>query len=164
MTTAGPRIDTDGVDTPGITIRAGNLGDVDVLEPLWVAVHHRHAEAMPELAPYVSDAETWEARSALYRRLLARPDTTLLLAEHQGDLVGYGLAYVLDVDEDWVRDAWATGRPIGEIESLSVRPAYRGHGIGTLLLERLEQALAEQGVHGPRHRAAARQRRRLAPL
>jgi ribosomal protein S18 acetylase RimI-like enzyme len=129
-----------------VTIRTGSLADVDALERLWVAVHHRHAEAMPELGPYVSDAETWAARSALYRRLLARPGTTLLLAERDGELVAYGLAYILDPDEDWVRDTWATGARIGEIESLSVRPADRGQGLGTLLLERLERALADQGV------------------
>jgi hypothetical protein len=40
-------------------------------------VHHQHAETMPELAPYVSDAETWAIRRQLYEELLAKPDTVL---------------------------------------------------------------------------------------
>ncbi|HYU04736.1 MAG TPA: hypothetical protein VEL02_12905, partial [Jatrophihabitantaceae bacterium] len=63
------------------TLRRGTRADVPLLEPLWVSVHHRHAEAMPELAPYVSDAQTWAVRGALYAELLAEPDTVLLLAE-----------------------------------------------------------------------------------
>jgi ribosomal protein S18 acetylase RimI-like enzyme len=31
----------------------GSGVDIPALEPLWVAVHHRHAESMPELGPYV---------------------------------------------------------------------------------------------------------------
>jgi hypothetical protein len=43
-------------------------------------VHHAHAASMPELAPYVSDAETWSERRALYVSLFDKPDTLLLLA------------------------------------------------------------------------------------
>ena len=42
-----------------LSIVKGSTEDIDSLEPLWVAVHHAHAASMPELAPYVSDAETW---------------------------------------------------------------------------------------------------------
>ena len=61
-------------------------------------------------------------------------------------LVGYGLAHVMPTGETWVPDTWVTGARIGEIESLAVLPAHRGHGLGTELLERLERALREQGV------------------
>jgi hypothetical protein len=45
-------------------LRRGSAADLASLEPLWVSVHRRHAEAMPELAPYVDDQQTWAARSA----------------------------------------------------------------------------------------------------
>jgi hypothetical protein len=51
-------------------------------------VHRQHAAAMPELAPYVDDRETWDARRVLYAELLAKPDTTLLLAVVDRALVG----------------------------------------------------------------------------
>ena len=100
-------------------VRTGSLADLDVVGPLWVAVHHRHAETMPQLAPYVSDDETWRVRRELYEQLLAKPDTLLLLAFAGEVAVGYGLAHVLTVDETWIPDTWETDSRIGEIESLS---------------------------------------------
>jgi ribosomal protein S18 acetylase RimI-like enzyme len=132
--------------TPDWQLRTGSAADLDLVGPLWVAVHHRHAESMPELAPYVSDDETWRVRRALYEELLAKPDTLLLIAVVDEAAVGYGLAHVLPVDETWIPDTWATGPRIGEIESLSVLPQYRGGGLGSELLRRLEQHLHERGV------------------
>jgi ribosomal protein S18 acetylase RimI-like enzyme len=127
-------------------LRKGGAEDLDLIEPLWVAVHRRHRETMPELAPYVSDNDTWRVRRALYEELLAKPDTLLLVALVDDAAVGYGLAHVLAVDETWIPDTWATGPRIGEIESLSVLPQYRGGGLGSELLHRLEEHLASQGV------------------
>jgi ribosomal protein S18 acetylase RimI-like enzyme len=129
-----------------LELSRGSAADLTALEPLWVAVHHRHAESMPELAPYVSDEQTWAQRSALYAELLAKPDTVLELATVEGALVGYGLAHVMEVDDTWVPDTWATGERIGEIESLSVLPEHRGRGIGERLMDALEQALDEADV------------------
>jgi ribosomal protein S18 acetylase RimI-like enzyme len=129
-----------------VHLRRGSLADLPSLEPLWVAVHHRHVESMPELAPYVDDATTWAERSALYADLLAEPDTVLLLAEVGGVQVGYGLAHVLAVEDTWMPDTWVTGARIGEIESLSVLPGHRGRGIGTRLFDALEAALKDGGV------------------
>jgi ribosomal protein S18 acetylase RimI-like enzyme len=44
-------------------------------------------------------------------------------------------------------DTWPTGAQTGEIESLGVLPAYRGHGIGSRLLDELIRQLAAAGVH-----------------
>ena len=127
-------------------LRTGGADDLDLVEPLWVAVHHRHAETMPELAPFVSDDETWRVRRALYEELLAKNDTLLLLAFVGEAIVGYGLAHVLPVDDTWIPDTWVTGSRIGEIESLSVLPEYRGSGLGSEFLRRLEEHLTSQGV------------------
>ena len=101
---------------------------------------------MPELAPYVDDTETWRARRLLYEGLLATPETLLLLASVDDQLIGYGLAHVMPVADSWIEDTWTTGDRIGEIESLSVLPAYRGSGLGSELLERLESHLRDLGV------------------
>jgi GNAT superfamily N-acetyltransferase len=127
-------------------IRSGSVDDLDRLEPLWVAVHHRHAQTMPQLGPYVSDAETWRVRRTLYEELLAKPDTLLLLAFIDGSPVGYGLAHIIAVDDTWIPDTWATGSRIGEIESLSVLQQYRGSGLGSVFLGRLEEHLYGHGV------------------
>jgi len=127
-------------------VRTGSVADLDLVGPMWVAVHHRHAETMPQLAPYVSDNETWRVPRALYEDVLAKTDTLLLLAFAGDAAVGYGLAHVLPVDETWIPDTWETGSRIGEIESLSVLPEYRGSGLGSELLNRLEQHLYAIGV------------------
>ena len=44
---------------------------------------------MPELAPYVGDAQTWEQQRAIYEELFAKPDSVVLLAHVDGALVGY---------------------------------------------------------------------------
>ena len=128
-------------------VRAGSATDLDLVRPLWVAVHHQHAKTMPQLAPYVSDDETWRVRRALYEELLGKPDTLLLLAFVGETAVGYGLAHVMAVDGSWIADTWVTGRRIGEIESLSVSTQYRGSGLGSALLDRLEQHLSDVGVN-----------------
>jgi ribosomal protein S18 acetylase RimI-like enzyme len=127
-------------------VRRGSLADLELLAPLWVAVHHRHVASMQELAPYVDDGDSWRKRRELYRELLAKPDTILLIATVDGNAIGYGLAHVMDVDETWIADTWQTGRRIGEIESVSVLPEHRGRGLGSHLLDALEQRLAAAGV------------------
>jgi hypothetical protein len=108
--------------TPAWQVRIGGAADLDLVGPLWVAVHHQHAQTMPQLAPYVSDDETWRVRRVLYEELLAKTDTLLLLAFVGETAVGYGITHVLPVDETWISDTWVTGSRIGEIESLSVLP------------------------------------------
>jgi ribosomal protein S18 acetylase RimI-like enzyme len=124
----------------------GHITDLGLLEPLWVAVHHQHQQAMPALAPYVTDADTWRERRALYQQLFTEHDPVLLLGRHDDQVVGYGLGYTMPVTGTWLADTWTTGARIGEIESLSVLPEYRGQGLGSKLLEQLHERLQEQGA------------------
>jgi len=127
-------------------VRVATAADLHLVEPLWIAVHHRHAETMPELAPFVGDDESWAVRKVLYEELLVKPDTLLLLAFDGSAAIGYGLAHVMAVDDSWIPDTWQTGQRIGEIESLSVLPEYRGSGLGSVLLDRLEAHLRDRGA------------------
>jgi GNAT superfamily N-acetyltransferase len=129
-----------------VEIARGSAADIPRLEPLWVAVHHVHQESMPELAPYVDDTTTWAFHGRMYAELLAKPDSILLLVLVGGELAGYGLACVHDVDDTWIPDTWVTGSRIGEVESLSVSAAHRGAGIGSQLLDALEQHLRDVGA------------------
>jgi len=129
-----------------VTIRRGDTRDLDLLEPLWIAVHHQHRASMPHLGPYVDDGVTWRHRRALYASLFERHDPCLLLAIDGDRPVGYGLAYVLPAQDTWLADTWATGTLIGEIESLSVLPGHRGRGLGTRLLDELHDHLDRAGV------------------
>jgi ribosomal protein S18 acetylase RimI-like enzyme len=129
-----------------VNITRGAAADIPALEPLWVAVHHQHAASMPELAPYVSDAQTWEQERAIYEELFAKPDTVLLLAHVDGALVGYAVGHVAPVRETWIYDTWQTGERIGEVESIGVLPGHRGQGIGSALLDELDRQFAALGI------------------
>jgi hypothetical protein len=94
-----------------LRIDRGSIADVDSLEPLWVGVHRVHAASMPELAPYVDDAETWSVRRSLYVSLFDKPATVLLLARDGEQLIGYALTHVLAVDDTWIADTEAVAAP-----------------------------------------------------
>jgi ribosomal protein S18 acetylase RimI-like enzyme len=101
---------------------------------------------MPELAPYVSDAETWAEHRPLYVELFEKPDTRLFLARLDEALAGYALIHVAAVRETWVADTWRTGERIGELESIAVAPGHRGQGIGTALLDAVDAELEALGI------------------
>jgi ribosomal protein S18 acetylase RimI-like enzyme len=129
-----------------VNITRGSAADIPALEPLWVAVHHQHAASMPELAPYVSDAQTWEQQRAIYEDLFAKPETVVLLARVGEDLVGYAVGDVVPVRETWIYDTWETGDRIGELEAIGVLPEHRGKGIGSALLDALDGEFEALGV------------------
>jgi ribosomal protein S18 acetylase RimI-like enzyme len=126
---------------------------------------------MPELEPYVTDQETWRERRALYAELFRKPGTFLFLARERGEVVGYALGHVLGSAESWWSDTWRTGDRVGELESISVLPEYRGAGIGSALLDAVDTEFARLGVDDqvigvlPGNADAARlyERRRFRP-
>jgi ribosomal protein S18 acetylase RimI-like enzyme len=129
-----------------VEITRGTAADIPRLEPLWVAVHHQHQTSMPELAPYVSDEETWRVRRALYEELFRKPDTFLLLASLGDRLVGYALVHGDPVAESFIDDTWETTDRVAELESISVLPEHRGAGIGSALIEEVHRELDAMGV------------------
>src|SRR3954466_12933060 len=123
-----PTAAVGSIDRMSLEITRGGVDDIDSVEPLWVAVHHAHQAAMPELAPYVDDEQTWREHRPLYVSLFKRADTFLFLARVNGELVGYALGCVAPAAEGWAADTWQVGDRIGELESLSVLPDHRrGH-------------------------------------
>jgi ribosomal protein S18 acetylase RimI-like enzyme len=53
---------------------------------------------------------------------------------------------VLPVGETFIPDTWRTGERIGELESLSVLPSHRGQGIGSALLDAVDDAFEARGI------------------
>jgi ribosomal protein S18 acetylase RimI-like enzyme len=133
-------------DPDPVELIRGSEADIPSLEPLWVAVHHIHSASMPDLAPYVSDEETWRERRELYRELFRKPKTFLFLARARGELVGYALGHIVGSAESWWSDTWHTGDRVGELESISVLPEHRGAGIGSALLDAVAAEFARLGV------------------
>ena len=129
----------------GLTLRYANtVEDLDALEPIWNALQVHHAEITPELDPDTpprDTAEAWRIRRSKYERWLKDPDTFFVIAEADGEPVGYacvtiGMPYA----------SWATGDRLAELETLSVLAGQRGEGIGAALLNAAWKRLAELGV------------------
>jgi ribosomal protein S18 acetylase RimI-like enzyme len=132
----------------GVVITRAGVEALDRLEPLWLELHHHHqAVAGPALEPYVDDAHSWTARRAMYAGFLEAPHGSfVLLAERGGALVAYAMVAISPVEDTWIDDTWRTGPLIAEIETLSVLPELRRQGVGTRLLDRVDEELATLGI------------------
>jgi ribosomal protein S18 acetylase RimI-like enzyme len=124
-------------------VRAGSER-IDDLQPLWESLHEHHATIAPhltELGPVRTPDDSWAVRRALYEDWLAEPDAFVLLAESEGEPVGYALVHMRGPEE-----TWETGDRVGVLETLAVLPGERGRGIGSSLFERIYAELRKLGV------------------
>ena len=118
-----------------------DAGRIDELRDLWLALHRYHREIGSR--PLVDEDErSWARRQATYLWWLAEGTGLLLGAERGGVLVGYVAVQLHDGPDDTfpLGDRWA------EIYSLSVAPDARGEGIGSRLLDAVDERLAEMGI------------------
>ena len=99
----------------------------------------------PETGPFADDDRSWEVRSACYREWLADPRSFLLIARDAERPVGYAVTRVMESGPEW-RDAWQVPPTMAELETLVVLPELRGSGLGTRLLDEVEEELARQGI------------------
>ena len=119
---------------------------LDRLRPLWLELHHHHqAVGGQALGPYVTDDESWAARRELYTGFLAAGGFAIL-AEDGGELLGYALVAIKTAADTEFEDTWRSGPRVAEIETLSVAPAARGRGIGSALLDRIDEELEAEGI------------------
>jgi ribosomal protein S18 acetylase RimI-like enzyme len=129
-----------------VTITRAGAEALDRLQALWLELHHHHqAVGGPELGPYVDDDVSWAACRAAYAHLLA-DDGFVLLAERDGDLVGYALVAVMPAADTILDDTWRVGERVAEIETVCVAAAERGAGIGSALLDRIDEELDAAGI------------------
>lgn len=127
-------------------IRRAGAEALDRLEPLWLALHAHHQRVGGErLGPYVDDATSWRERRALYEGFLAR-DGFAFLAERDGALIGYAMVAVNAASDTQLPDTWPVGERVAEIETLIVDPAARGDGVGSALLDAVDEELARLGI------------------
>ena len=120
---------------------------LDRLRDLWLELHHHHQAVGGErLGPYVSDEASWTARRALYRGFFADGGFAVL-AERADELIGYAMVAIKTSEETEFDDTWRAGARVAEIETMSVAPAARGAGVGTALLDRIDEELERDGIH-----------------
>jgi ribosomal protein S18 acetylase RimI-like enzyme len=125
------------------SIRPLDPDELARLEPLWVALHDYHMLISPRLVGLHprSPEDSWRRRWARYARWLEDPDAFVLVAERGGDLVG--CAFVT-FGMGW--SSWNSGERIAELQTLSIAPTSRGHGLGSQLLAAVRDKLASTGI------------------
>jgi ribosomal protein S18 acetylase RimI-like enzyme len=84
-------------------------------------------------------------RSASYREWLADPRSFLLIAREGERAVGYAVTRVMESGPEW-RDAWRMPETMAELETLVVLPELRNTGLGTRMLDAVEEELSRQGI------------------
>lgn len=123
-----------------MVLRRLQAGELDLVAPVWESLLAHHAAVTPAL-PTRPPSESWRMRRADYERWLAEPGSFALLAEQDGAPVGYALVHVGGPDETWV-----TGERTAELETLAVLPGSRGAGIGSALMDAVDDELGRLGI------------------
>jgi ribosomal protein S18 acetylase RimI-like enzyme len=122
-----------------ITIRRAARADVATLGrlgALLVRTHHEFdADRFIPATP-----RTEQGYGAFLGSQLDEPDVLVLVAERDGQVIGYTYAEVEGFDYMALRG------PAGVIHDIVVDPANRGSGVGRLLLEATIAALSERGM------------------
>ena len=121
-------------------VKRGTVEDVERLEPLWRALWSHHI-TLPDMPPTRTAEAAWEFRSNQYRDWLTRDEYTLLLAERDGEPIGYAVVSIGDGGA-----TWDVGEQVAEVETLSVLESERGNGVGKALTEAAEEVAHEAGV------------------
>jgi ribosomal protein S18 acetylase RimI-like enzyme len=123
----------------GIVIRKAVEQDAGILAALNADVQALHAAAMPWLfKPPGPDGFSPTA----VKDLLNEPDNLLFIAEADGDAAGYVYAQLMEMVE--TPFIYAHSRLY--LHHISVRPAWRRHGVGGALIAAVREAAAETGV------------------
>jgi ribosomal protein S18 acetylase RimI-like enzyme len=114
---------------------------LEELRELWLALHRHHAAIGSQ--PLVTDEViSWQRRRALYERWLRAGVAFALVAEGDEEPVGYALVHLHDGPDD----TYPVGERWAEIYSLAVAPRARSRGIGTRLLDAIDERLAALGI------------------
>jgi GNAT superfamily N-acetyltransferase len=128
-----------------ITLRYANgVEEIDIVEPMWNALQEHHVRITPELDPQTPGrdlADAWRTRRSKYARWLENPETFFVIAEDEEGPMGYAF---VTVGPGYA--SWRTGERASVLETLSVLPVRRGHGVGAALIEAAWERLGELGI------------------
>ena len=126
-------------DAPATIVRPATPADVPALGrlgALLVRVHHDFDRA--RFIPPPPDIE--DAYAGFLGALIDEPDALILVAERDGQVVGYTYTGIEGTDFLALRG------PAGVLYDLAVDPAHRAHGVGRMLVDATMAALRARGV------------------
>jgi len=124
---------------PALTVRAAAERDLPAIGRLGALLVRAHHEFDPQRF-FAATPETAEGYGAFLGTQLPEPDALLLVAEREGEVIGYVYGGMEGMD-------WMSLRgPAGVLHDLVVDPSQRGHGVGRVLLDAAIAALEGRGA------------------
>lgn len=130
----------DGFNVAEVIVRTANKGDSDAIAEMWLALVAYHQTLTPDLPSAARGGEHRYVRRIMER--LDDPYTCVLVAELDGQVVGFVLGMVIDLMPD-IFDQ----QPSGFLADIYVEPHARRHGIGRNLVNNLVDWFRLSGIH-----------------
>ena len=124
---------------PEISIRPASPADVPSIGRLGATLVRMHHE-LDAKRFFAATAQTEHGYASYVRSQLANRDIIVLVAEREGEVLGYTFAGVEGVDYMSLRG------PAGVLHDIVVDPQHRGAGVGRALLDATIQLLEKRGV------------------
>ena len=126
-------------DIPGVTIRRASLADVSALGRLGALLVRTHHDFDPQrFIP--ATPKTEQGYGSFLGTQLGEANVVLLVAEREGEVIGYAYGSVEGYDYMSLRG------PAGVLNDIVVDAAQRGRGVGRLLLDAAIRELEARGV------------------
>jgi ribosomal protein S18 acetylase RimI-like enzyme len=124
---------------PAVSIRPAAPADLDAIGRLGALLVRTHHDFDPDRF-LAATPQTQHAYGSFLGTQLAEPDTIILVAERDGEVVGYTYAGIEGTDYMSLRG------PAGVLYDIVVDPPYRGQGVGRMLLDATLEALQADGA------------------
>lgn len=115
-------------------IRQADKHDLEQLSRLYVEFHEFHVRGVPDRLSRSSNSRHAELDSAL-QKTFENENAAIFVAEVDGQLVGLGEVYIREDAPNPLKVSYK----YGHLQSMVVNAAHRGRGIGTRILEAVEQ-------------------------
>lgn len=125
--------------TPPVVIRPATRADLPAIGRLGALLVRLHHDFDPQrFIP--ATPRTEQGYGSFLGTQLEVPDVIVLVAERDGEVLGYSYAGLEGFDYMALR------APAGALYDIVVDPAHRGHGVGRMLLDATLAALADRGA------------------
>jgi ribosomal protein S18 acetylase RimI-like enzyme len=126
-------------ETPPLTVRPATAADMPVVGRLGALLVRTHHDFDP--ARFIAATpRTEQGYASFLRSQLEAPDVVVLVAERDGEVLGYTYAGVEGFDYMSLRG------PAGVLYDIVVDPTHRGQGVGRTLLDATVAALEARGA------------------
>jgi ribosomal protein S18 acetylase RimI-like enzyme len=109
--------------------------------PVWKVMFDQHVDLGAPLPPRPFE-EAWQMRTLNYEKWLRLPDTFILGALDDQELVGFVLTRPYSVS-----DTWQTQARVAMMESIAIYPEWQGKGLGSAMMDEVERQLLLRDIH-----------------